>query len=311
MKNLLWATLAMVMCLFAACSDDDDDKTPQGPVITYAGKLPSKVGNYIFEYDDNNRCVKVRYNSDELGEIDYDKGLLISDGEEQAKVSFTGKGYIKSIKSSWDYKDEEGSYKGNGEISFSYKNDQLVSYSEEYNENSKEYGESYSIKGTYKVTYTWKNGNLVQVDSEGSEIENGEKSKERSTYTIEYGEQKNELGQFTMTQSEVFDMEDADIFGLVGMLGKASAYFPISYTEEWYEESFDESDRDGKSTVNTTYSFNQDGTIRTERMNSYSSYTYSYITVDGEELSGRSSQLENDGKKWNFRSFFMRHGDRK
>ena len=43
MKNLLWETLAMVMCLFAACSDDDDDKMPQGPVITYAGKLPSNV----------------------------------------------------------------------------------------------------------------------------------------------------------------------------------------------------------------------------------------------------------------------------
>ena len=89
MKNLLWATLAMVMCLFAACSDDDDDKMPQGPVITYAGQLPSNVNGYIFTYDENGRCVQVKSGSYVLGEIDYDKGLLISDDEE-AEVRFTG-----------------------------------------------------------------------------------------------------------------------------------------------------------------------------------------------------------------------------
>lgn len=50
----------MVVCLFSACNDDDDDKIPQGPAITYAGKLPSRIGDYTFVYDDNNRCTQVK-----------------------------------------------------------------------------------------------------------------------------------------------------------------------------------------------------------------------------------------------------------
>ena len=58
--------------------------------------------------------------------------------------------------------------------------------------------------------------------------EDGEKYEYGSTCTIEYGEEKNELGQYTLGQAKVLDMEDADVFALVGMLGKASAYFPVS-----------------------------------------------------------------------------------
>ena len=67
----------MVICLFTACSDDDD-KMPQGPVITYAGKLPSNVNGYIFTYDENGRCIQVKSGSYVLGEIDYDKVRGIS-----------------------------------------------------------------------------------------------------------------------------------------------------------------------------------------------------------------------------------------
>lgn len=173
MKNLLWTTLVMVICLFTACSDDDD-KMPQGPVITYAGKLPSNVNGYIFTYDENGRCIQVKSGSYVLGEIDYDKGLLISDDEE-AEVKFTGEGYIKSIKSSWNEKDEYGSSKGSGEVYFSYKGGQLTSCTISSSESGKDEDGSYSYKGTYKTTYTWKNGNLIKVESEGSEIEDGEK----------------------------------------------------------------------------------------------------------------------------------------
>ena len=312
MQNLLWAIIAMVMCLFAACSDDDEDKTPQGPTMTYAGKLPSKVGNYSFVYDDNGRCVQVKSGSYVLGEIDYDKGILISDDEE-AKVSFTGKGYIKSIKASWDYKDEDGSYKGSGEISFSYNGDgQLTSYSESSSESGKEDGESFSFKGTYKATYTWKNGNLVKVVTEEMDTEDGEKSEAGSTCTIEYGDQKNELGQYSVGLADVLDMEDADIFAYVGMLGKASSYFPVSYTEEWYEKDSDGYENEGKHDSNMTYSFNSDGTIATEYVNGRS-YNYSYITYDEDDSLGRSSVFEDnsDAKSLNFRSFFMRHRGRK
>ena len=95
----------MVVCLFSACNDDDDDKIPQGPAITYAGKLPSRIGDYTFVYDDNNRCTQVKKNSYVYGEIDYDKGVVIMDDEE-AKVSFNSDGYVTGISASWNYNED-------------------------------------------------------------------------------------------------------------------------------------------------------------------------------------------------------------
>ena len=107
----------MVVCLFSACNDDDDDKIQQGPAITYAGKLPSRIGNYTFTYDDNNRCIQIKENSYVYGKIDYDKGILIMDEDEEAqeakeaKVSFNSDGYITGVSASWNYNEDGDSYK--------------------------------------------------------------------------------------------------------------------------------------------------------------------------------------------------------
>ena len=117
MKKLLCGTALMVVCLFSACNDDDDDKIPQGPAITYAGKLPSRIGNYTFTYDDNNRCIQIKENSYVYGKIDYDKGILIMDEDEEAqeaqeaKVSFNSDGYITGVSASWNYNEDGDSYK--------------------------------------------------------------------------------------------------------------------------------------------------------------------------------------------------------
>ena len=164
----------MVVCLFSACNDDDDDKIPQGPAITYAGKLPSRIGDYTFVYDDNNRCTQVKKNSYVYGEIDYDKGVVIMDDEE-AKVSFNSDGYVTGISASWNYNEDGYSYKGSGKISFSYNgNGQLVSYIESSSESGKEDGESFSSQGSYKATYTWKDGNLIKVVTKEESTEDGE-----------------------------------------------------------------------------------------------------------------------------------------
>ena len=164
----------MVVCLFSACNDDDDDKIPQGPAITYAGKLPSRIGDYTFVYDDNNRCTQVKKNSYVYGEIDYDKGVVIMDDEE-AKVSFNSDGYVTGISASWNYNEDGYSYKGSGKISFSYSgNGQLVSYIESSSESGKEDGESFSSQGSYKATYTWKDGNLIKVVTKEESTEDGE-----------------------------------------------------------------------------------------------------------------------------------------
>lgn len=308
MKKLLWGTALMVVCLFSACNDDDD-KIPQGPTITYAGKLPSRIGNYSFVYDDNNRCIQVKEYSYVYGEIDYDKGILIMDEEEGAKVSFNSEGYITGCSASWNYNEDGDSYKGSGKISFSYNgNGQLVSYSESSSESGTEAGESFSYQGSYKATYTWKDGNLIKVVIKEEETEDGEKYESGSTYTIEYGNEENELGQYTLGQAKVLNIGDADVFALVGMFGKASAYFPVSYTEEYYEKD-SEQNYENEYSENMTYVFNTDKTIKTEYING-NPYSYSYVAIDNDNSVGRSL-LPSDKKNSNLRSFFMRHRERK
>ena len=282
----------------------------QGPAITYAGKLPSRIGDYTFVYDDNNRCTQVKKNSYVYGEIDYDKGVVIMDDEE-AKVSFNSDGYVTGISASWNYNEDGYSYKGSGKISFSYNgNGQLVSYTESSSESGKEDGESFSSQGSYKATYTWKDGNLIKVVTKEESTEDGEKYEYGSTCTIEYGEEKNELGQYTLGQAKVLDMEDADVFALVGMLGKASAYFPVSYTEEYYEKD-SEQNYENEYSENMTYVLNTDKTIKTEYING-SPYSYSYVAIDNDSDNLKvRSLLPSDKKNLNLRSFFIRHHERK
>ena len=75
-------------------------------------------------------------------------------------------------------------------------------------------------------------------------------------------------------------MEDADVFALVGMLGKASAYFPVSYTEEYYEKD-SEQNYENEYSENMTYVLNTDKTIKTEYING-SPYSYSYVAIDND-----------------------------
>lgn len=311
MKNFLWTTLALVMCLFTACSDDDDDnKIPEGPTTTFAGKLPTKVGRHTFVYDENNRCIQIKDGSYVYCEIDYDKGVIISDDEEM-KISFNSKGYLTEIRGKWDYEDEEGNtYKGDGKISFRYNSKgQLISSSQYTNESGKEDGESYSWKGTYESTYTWENGNLVKAVIEETDIEDGEKSEYGDTYTIKYSDEKNEVGQNTMAQAQVLELEDMDILSLIGMLGKASLYFPDSYTDKCYEKD-GEQNSESEYNCNMDYTLNEDGTIKTERIDSYS-YSYSYNTVTVEKSTGRSVEDNSKVKKLSSRAFFTRHHARK
>ena len=195
----------MVVCLFSACNDDDDDKIPQGPAITYAGKLPSRIGDYTFVYDDNNRCTQVKNNSYVYGEIDYDKGVVIMDDEE-AKVSFNSDGYVTGISASWNYNEDGYSYKGSGKISFSYNgNGQLVSYTESSSESGKEDGESFSSQGSYKATYTWKDGNLIKVVTKEESTEDGEKY---ATYT-------NQDNLYMSVEGNTFVKDDGQIYGKI------------------------------------------------------------------------------------------------
>ena len=120
----------------------------------------------------------------------------------------------------------------------------------------------------------------------------------------------NRLNKYTLGQAKVLDMEDADVFALVGMLGKASAYFPVSYTEEYYEKD-SEQNYENEYSENMTYVLNTDKTIKTEYING-SPYSYSYVAIDNDSDNLKvRSLLPSDKKNLNLRSFFIRHHGRK
>lgn len=304
MKKLLLATFCLVMCgLFTACNDDDE-KVPNGPTITYAGKLPQTVSGYTFIYDGEGRCTEIKSYSSSYCKIDYEKGIIfIEDDEESAsQVAFNGQGYITEVKGSWEEKEEGYQYKGNGKITFSYnKNGQLTSVKGSYNESgSNDAGEKFTYEGSSNADYTWNDGNLTKVESKYTEIEDGEKFEDYYTFTLRYGTQKNELGQFSLALCKAFDLEDYDMFSLVGLFGKASALFPESVREVNHDSEGYEDDE----TDNVSYDLNEDKTIHVEEINGYG-YSYSYTTP----VEGRATVKE--GKKLSLRSLFVSHRNKK
>ena len=112
--------------VFTSCGDDEPGEgagSVQTPV--YDGTRISSINNVPVRYDQQGRAVSF---GSEFS-IDYSTGRIYfddaDDEEENVTVSFTDKGYISSIKSSWDYEDSyDGErYKGNAAVQFSYDKD--------------------------------------------------------------------------------------------------------------------------------------------------------------------------------------------
>lgn len=262
---------------FAACNDDDDSFTPKKPVTTFAGQLPTKVGQYTLEYDEFGRCTIAKYGNETEFEIDYAKGTITlyeDDEKEEANVKFNKQGYITEISMAWDEKDEYDTSKGSGKITFNYnKEGQLVSASSSGKESGVDEGEKYTGAYNNTSTFTWENGNLVKSVIKDEEIDNGDKDEFGSTYTIQYGDQENEAGQNTHVQADVYEMEDCDVLVQIGLFGKATAFFPKAYKEEWYEKNH-EGEYNETYEHNVSYDLNEDGTIKTEHIDNHSYHVF-------------------------------------
>lgn len=296
---------------FAACNDDDDSFTPKKPVTTFAGQLPTKVGSYSLEYDEFGRCTIAKYGDETEFEIDYAKGTITlyeDDEKEEAKVKFNKQGYITEISMAWDYKDEYETSKGSGKITFNYnKEGQLISSNTTSKGSGVDEGEKYTSAYNNTSTFTWENGNLVKSVVKDEEIENGDKDELVSTYTIQYDNQENKAGQNTHVQANVYDMEDCDVLVQIGLFGKATAFLPNFYKEEWYEK-YDDEEHTSEYEYNVRYILNENGTIKTEFIKG-STYHYSYTTF--EEPSSKSASVQENAKKPSLRSLFVkRHNKR-
>lgn len=263
--------------VFTSCGDDepgDGAGNVQTPV--YDGTRISSINNVPVRYDQQGRAVSF---GSEFS-IDYSTGRIYFDDadeeEENVTVSFTDKGFISSIKSSWDYEDkyEDARYKGNASVQFSYDKDgHIVKLTESSRETyiSTEDRESSTFEGNVTMSITWKDGNLVRVVADESEIEDGEKEHDRYVYDIDYGTQMNIFKQFPMSLANALSEDTSwHILASLGFMGIGPNRIP---------ESMEENDDDGDSYSYTfSISLNDNGTIKSEYAD-YTTYYYGYSAV--------------------------------
>ncbi len=308
--------MAFALCSVAltSCSDDDEGgATPKGPTTTFAGKLPTQVGSYQFHYDDNGRCTRISSSYGDVLEIDYKRGTISTDGEDDyMNVVFNSKGYITKMSGSWNYS-EDGEYeKGSGTVTFKYDGDgHLTTYTGTSKESYSYDGEKYSYTGYGKVGCTWSSGNLVSAEYTYEETENGDKDTETENYTITYDNTlDNKTRQCPMALNDIFG-DDMFLLAIVGIYGEGPAQLP----EKVECKGIDSYGSTYTDITNTEYGLNADGTIDWERLNGYH-YEYSYKTysANGDEATPAAKMtkaMQAGQKKLRVRDFFMPKRNRK
>lgn len=298
------AICAMLAPVFTSCGSDDDDEPfgrPDVPSITEPGgtsgnetyvRLTSLGGLPIY-YDNKGRVEGVGNYLD----IDYSRGKILIEDQEM-NIKFNGKGYIKEISGAWDYMDEGDRYKGSGKMEFDYNGDgNLVKYKMdsteiEYEDREKTYYEE-------GVTYTckWQHGNLVRVDGEVYEKEDGETERYYESFIYRYGDRQNKFFQMPLSVTEyLLDADELSVLAAAGLFGYGPANLPSGGVE---------SDDDGyESSFSVRFTLNNNGSIAREIFdNSSVSWDYSEYT--------RGMFVEQPAaKKHSVRSIFVRSAKR-
>ena len=298
------ACVAMsVMPLVSCGGDDDGDVTPPNEIETETGMRLTRVGNYEFNYDSKGRCNGVDYLGSSYDETDnisinWDKGeisVIDSDDsmyENPLKFKTNGSGFITGLSQSWDYKDEDGLYKGSGEAKLSYdKSGHLTKATFDSKETGVDEGEKYTFSGKSVYTFTWRDGNLVTVENTWEENEDGDRESGVESYDISYGSVENAFRQWS--QGLLYYAFDFDLsqLGHIGMFGVGTDNFPttIEENEDGYSHSY-----------SLSFSTNSLGLISSETVNG-STYNYYYDEVGTRAAFDQS--LPAKAKK----SLFLRH----
>lgn len=298
------ACVAMsVMPLVSCGGDDDGDVTPPNEIETETGMRLTRVGNYEFNYDSKGRCNGVHYIGSPSYDIDnisinWDKGeISVIDGDDDMyenplKFKTNGNGFITGFSQSWDYKDEYGSYKGNGEAKLSYdKSGHITKATFDSKETGVDQGEKYSFTGTSVYTFTWRDGNLVRIENSWEENEDGDRESGVESYNISYNNVENTFNQWS--QGVLYYAIDLDLsqLGHVGMFGVGTANFPTT---------IEENEDDYTYSYSLSFSTNSLGLISSETVDG-STYNYYYDEVGTRAAFDQS--LPAKAKK----SMFLRH----
>ena len=299
MRKYYYLVLASLLALpmtFTSCSDDDDEggsAKPANSVITTddGDKVRlTKLGNYYtfdFDYDEEGRPVKIGDY-----DIDYDKGIIYSyeyKDDEQASFKLNGSGFVSYVNMEWEeYDDSSLAEKGNGTINLSYDGSgRLNKITANGSYNGTEDGEKYYVSESYTATFTYNNGKLTKIVWDGTTDEDGEKTKYKEIYTIEYEDaQENSLAQCTYSIGDIIGEYEVFLQYLyyVGMLGKPTSYLPTKISYEWYEDG----EMEGHNSKAVSYSFNSDGTLKSETYQGTVYYTYSNVLSEAKAFVSKS-----------------------
>ena len=311
-------SLALCLCMFTACSEDDDDEgsafgsETAGQVTASDGTTLyiTSAGDYDFEYEDGYLVAfgdgyfdyEVSYNPLTItytyGDSDEDEDYEVYT---ISNIKLNSSGYITSFSISDVYQHISNNYSDyydlNGSANFSYNSDGHLlkisvsnSGSVKYiNYNYEEDSESYSYSVSVTTTNTWDNGLLYKTEYEYSEKESGYSEKLQYTDTYEYDTTyPNVTYQFTPNNIDFVgdigsDFDLLESLAIIGYLGKGPSYHPTSCESEYAEYEDGELWDDGDDSHSYKYDINSDGTVNKSYYKSGSkwyseSFTYSLLS---------------------------------
>lgn len=297
---------AMALCAVIApavtsCGDDDKNEPGGGTVIEIDGERLTSVAGYNIGYDSEGRPEVISGSYDRIN-IDYSRGTITPGGsdydeDEVLNVKFNGKGYISELSSSWDYTEiEDGvkyQYKGSGKATFSYDKDGHISsvrVSSSDVERS-QYG-TYKYEDNIASDYTWEEGNLVKIEEEDIEIEDGDKEVDYETYEFDYGNNINTYKQMPWAYSDAFAFDDEMyVLASCGLFGVGPRMLPSYMTET--------NDYGSNYSRNISYTLNTYGALSVERIGN-NTYRYGYGMVS------RAFDTQKSDKKQSVRNLFVK-----
>lgn len=255
----------------------------------------TSAGGLSFTYDDSGKLLSMSNGSKTYVLKDGKFAFDVNEGNRASKVDvyLNSDGLISKIEGTLEYSEDDEYEKDEFTLEYSYDSRRLESC-ELSGKGSSEYksgDHSFSYKGSGDVTYDWKDGNLmkVNVDTKSSYKGGGESYDEDVTivYDYTYGTQPNLSKQlpyfmgYVITGTEDF----GGLFSVLGLFGSGPAYLPTGYTETEIEiEDGKEHTRSNKRSL--SFVLNDNGTIKSESMLN-NRFVYTYAPTRADEVSAQ------------------------
>lgn len=272
-RNLTMISASALFLTFGSfattsCSSDDDsseDNTGGSSTVIEKGYKLTRVGEYAFFYNEKGAIASISYEDEPIYSFDKDRNLVMTTeiAKTTVKLSYDSKGRIASATAKEIYRD--GNESGTADISVkaTYSGDYIANLKCEISDEWSNGDRKQSGKATYETKFNWKNGLINNSSTEWSEKESGsseESGNYETVYTYDNPDAVNKCQQPFICMFDELDYieELACPLGLLGFLGNGPVTLPSSFTSNYYDNG------QVTETTNLRFTFNEDGTIRSE-----------------------------------------------